>query len=71
MDRTPVSSTDIASIGYCAETATLEVEFLRGGVYEYYGVPEQLFFDFLNAGSKGSFHNQYIKKGGYSYAKVG
>ncbi len=71
MERTLVSSTDVASIGYCPETATLEVEFLKGGIYEYYSVPEQLFFDFLNADSKGRFLNQYIKKGGFSYAKVG
>lgn len=37
MNMTPVSSSNIASIGY--ENGTLYVAFNHGGVYAYSGVP--------------------------------
>ena len=42
MDRNQVASSNIRSIGYDMQTQTLEVEFLSGWVYQYYGVPEFL-----------------------------
>jgi hypothetical protein len=71
MDRTPVTSTDLASIGYDADSSTLEVEFCKGGVYQYFGVPADIFESLMAAPSKGSYFNQTIKKGGYSYSRVG
>ncbi|OAM92459.1 KTSC domain-containing protein [Pelosinus fermentans] len=71
MNRISVSSTNISSIGHCADSSVLEVEFLKGGIYNYYGISEQLYHDLLNAGSKGQFLNQYIKNAGYTYTKVG
>lgn len=37
MKRIPVSSTNVASVGY--ENQVLEVEFLNGSVYQYFYVP--------------------------------
>jgi len=71
MERIPVSSSTLSSIGYDPETYTLEVEFLKGGVYQYYNVPGEIFEQFLHAGSKGTFLDQNIKKTGYAYNKVG
>lgn len=71
MDRIPVISSNVASIGYCTETGILEVEFNNGGVYQYFGIPEFLYNDFLNADSKGRFLNTCVKQAGYNYAKVG
>ncbi len=69
MERQPISSTNIASIGYDSATQTLEVEFHSYSVYQYFGVPQQVYEDFLNSGSKGQFHRQYIR-GVYPYTKV-
>ena len=70
MEMIPVSSTDLASIGYDIDTATLRVEFLKGGYYEYYAVPNEIFEGLLSASSKGKYFNEFIKKGGYSFAKL-
>ena len=37
----PVSSTDIASIGY--ENGTLYISFHKGGTYAYFGVPQSVY----------------------------
>ncbi|NMC64107.1 MAG: KTSC domain-containing protein [SAR324 cluster bacterium] len=71
MDRIPVSSSNIASICYDEATSTLEVEFLSGRIYHYYGIPQYMYEAFINADSKGKYLNEYIKKAGYSYAQVG
>ena len=39
MERTPVSSSNIAAIGYDPDSGVLEVEFTNGAVYSYSGVP--------------------------------
>jgi len=62
MERIPVSSTSVASMGYDAELQVLEVEFVDGGVYQYQGVPQDLFEQLMNAPSKGAFINKQIKK---------
>ena len=69
MNRTPVTSTNILSIGYDAESMTLEVEFQHGAVYQYFEVPQHVYEEFLNAGSHGSFLTKEIK-GRFRYARV-
>jgi len=49
MDRVPVSSSNIADIGYDPSTMTLEVGFLNGGVYQYFDVPEAVYEEFMRA----------------------
>lgn len=61
MDRTPVHSSNIRSVGYDLASQTLEVEFHNGGLYQYYGVPETIYQGFMQAASKGSFFNNHIK----------
>ena len=70
MERTSVQSSNVASIGYDRNSSTLEVEFLNGSVYQYYAVSEELFDGLLSAPSKGSFLDQYVKKAGYTYARI-
>ena len=70
MERTPVSSSTIASIGYDHESETLEIEFHGGGIYQYPGVPEKVHQELMIAGSKGTYFDRNIKKAGYSYEKV-
>ena len=70
MEMQPVSSTDLAAVGYDYENAALRIEFIKGGVYEYQGVPSDIYEGLMAATSKGQFLNQYIKKGGYPYSKL-
>lgn len=69
MNRTPVSSTNIHSVGYDPQSATLEVEFTSGGVFQYFNVPERLHQGLMKAESKGEFLKNNIKYG-YRYQKV-
>lgn len=62
MNRTPVSSSNLASIGYDAESLVLEVEFNNGRVYQYFDVPQGTYDELMSASSKGSYMNNGIKK---------
>ncbi|MBS7827485.1 KTSC domain-containing protein [Wohlfahrtiimonas chitiniclastica] len=65
----PVSSSNVASIAYDENSATLGVKFHSGGTYHYFQVPPAVHANFLNAGSKGTFLHNHIK-GHYRYMKV-
>jgi hypothetical protein len=69
MDREPVSSSSLVSVGYNAESETLEVEFNKSGVYEYYNVPQFMHERLMQAGSIGTFFNSEIKNS-YACSKV-
>ncbi|PIQ69150.1 MAG: KTSC domain-containing protein [Candidatus Taylorbacteria bacterium CG11_big_fil_rev_8_21_14_0_20_46_11] len=68
MQRTPVTSSNICSIGY-DQSSVLEVEFTDGDVYRYFGVPENLYQQFLQATSHGQFLNDQIRYN-YRYQKI-
>jgi KTSC domain-containing protein len=51
MNRRPVTSTNVASIGWDDET--LEVEFTSGHIYLYHDVPESEYQALLGASSIG------------------
>lgn len=70
MDRDQVASSNIASIGYDEASQTLEVEFIGGGVYQYYNVGAALFDQLMQAPSKGQFLHAYIRNA-YPYSRVG
>lgn len=60
MDRLPVKSSKISSIGYDKNNHTLEVEFLEGGVFQYYKVPSDMYRKLIHAKSIGSYLATYI-----------
>lgn len=66
---TEFSSSNVARISYDSTTATLEIEFLNGSIYQYYEVSELVWGDFKRADSKGQFIHQHLK-GQYRYARV-
>ena len=70
MDRLPVSSSNIASIGYNNDTEILEVEFIVGAIYEYRNVPLVVFEELMSASSYGSYFNREISRT-YPYEKIG
>lgn len=69
MERTPVSSSNIASIGYDEDNQILEIEFNDGSVYQYSGVPSNEHDGIMNADSMGKYLHANIKKR-YSFVKL-
>lgn len=66
--ETPESS-NIARFAYDSASSVLVVEFLKGGTYNYYDVPEAVFEQMKAAPSKGQFLAQSVK-GVYRYARA-
>ena len=71
MNRTPVSSSDLASVGYDARQHILEIEFLTGSIYQYFNVPQQVYDELMAADSHGRYFDANVKKAGYSYKQIG
>ena len=69
MERYTVASSNIASVGYDSASETLEVEFLNGTRYQYYGVSQGLYDKMMQEASKGRFLNRYIRDR-YPYSRV-
>ena len=69
MNRTPVSSSNLRSVGYDSEQSTLEIEFHGGRIYRYYGVPSRIYQGLMNAASHGSYHHQHIRDR-YRYKQI-
>ncbi len=61
MNRQPVNSSAIRSVGYDASSGTLEVEFVSGEVYRYLGVERIVYGALLRSDSIGRFVNERIK----------
>ena len=69
MERKPVSSSNIASIGYDENSSTLEIEFLNNSIYQYFDVPQHIYQALMQADSHGHYLAQNIK-GVYRYSKI-
>ena len=69
VQRTPVQSTSIASVGYDEREHVLEIEFRNGGIYHYSGVTKEFFSQFMSANSKGRFFVLKIR-GKFPFARV-
>lgn len=69
MEREPVNSSNLASVGYNPGSETLEVEFRNGNIYEYYNVPQFMHERLMQAGSVGTFFNAEIRSN-YAYSKI-
>ncbi|TAM23402.1 MAG: KTSC domain-containing protein [Nevskiaceae bacterium] len=81
MLRTPVKSSQIASVGYDAGTKTLEIEFPSrkeaphggaagpGSIYQYSGVPSEVHANLMGADSPGRFFGVHIR-GKFAFKKM-
>jgi XTP/dITP diphosphohydrolase len=69
MQRLPVESTDIVSIGYDPKVRVLEIEFHGGRIYQYRDVEPDVHQHFMRADSHGLFFNSSIN-GRYRYNRV-
>lgn len=63
MRRKPVDSSSLVSVGYDPKRRILEIEFEGGGVYDYLGVPPEVFAALMEAPSKGAYVNDVVKEG--------
>lgn len=70
MERYSVASSNVSSVGYDADTQTLEVEFVNGAIYQYYNVPNNIYEEMMKSDSKGRFLHYYIRDY-YPYSRVG
>mgnify|MGYP003150729519 CR=1 FL=1 len=61
IERSGVSSSNVASVGYNKDEEVLEVEFNSGAVYQYYGVSEEVYLNMLSANSVGKYFNDSVK----------
>jgi len=61
MERTSVHSSTLRSVGYHDTSFILELEFTTRTVYQYSNVPASVYLALMNAHSKGTFFNNYIK----------
>ena len=61
MEREPVTSSNILSVGYDPGGEMLEVEFKKTGVYQYLNVPQFMWERLMMADSVGKFFNAEIK----------
>jgi hypothetical protein len=70
MERQSVQSSMIVSIGYESTTSILEIEFNDGPVWQYFDVPESVYYELIGASSIGKYFHRNVK-GQYSETRVG
>lgn len=67
MNLTPVSSSNLAAVGY--ENHTLYIAFHSGWLYAYSNVPESVYQELMAASSHGKYFHAYIRNV-YPYRKL-
>jgi hypothetical protein len=71
VEREPVESRLIRSVGYDLLNSILEVELGEPRrVYEFFDVPYSIYLELMEAESKGSYFNEFIRED-YAYQEVG
>lgn len=69
MRRQEVLSTSLASVGYDANSRTLEIEFRSGAVYHYHNVPYRVAQSLAQAQSTGGYFTRAVRNV-FSYNRV-
>jgi hypothetical protein len=67
--KTAGRSKQVRSYGYDKAAQVLEIEFSSGGIYDYAGVPESIYLEFIKAESLGSFIANRIR-GAFEYTRL-
>lgn len=57
----PVRSTAIRAVGYDPVTHRMKILFAQGHAYDFCDVPEPVYHQLMNAASKGTYYNLYIR----------
>jgi len=61
MERLPVKSRILRSVGYDDSTKILEIEFSSGFVYQYSGVPKNVYADLMHSEEMGKFFSEKVR----------
>jgi len=69
VNRVTVESTNLAAVGYDADSSTLEIEFRNGSVYQYFDVPSFVVDDLISGESAGSYFYSNVR-GVYRFARA-
>lgn len=69
MERQPVTSSNIVSVGHDQNVDVLEVEFQSGAVWQYHGVTAETHANMIAAPSVGGYFAREIR-GNYNEAKI-
>lgn len=69
VEMIPVSSSNIAALGYDKDDEIVHVQFLNGSTYIYKGVPDFEFEQLKTAPSIGSYFNRNFKNV-YAYERI-
>jgi hypothetical protein len=70
LQRVPVTSSNLQSVGYDEESRILTIEFRNGSVYEYEGVPPDVYSELMSAKSHGKYFHRQIRDAGYATHRV-
>jgi hypothetical protein len=61
VERQPVKSRILRSVGYDEKTKILEIEFQSGLVYQYLGVPAKVHKDLMRSGEIGKYFTDKVR----------
>ena len=61
MERQPVKSRILHSVGYDESKKILEIEFHTGLVYQYMAVPPKIFADLMHSGEIGKYFSEKVR----------
>lgn len=67
MERINIVSSNLNSVGH--QQNMLEIEFKNSHIYLFYNVPKIVFFELMQAYSKGKYFSSHIKER-YSYKRI-
>ena len=70
IERTPVRSSALRSVGYDQEQRVLEIEFTSGAVYQYFDVPAEVYRGLMAAESHGRYFHQHVRDKSYRYQRM-
>ncbi|QPE05515.1 KTSC domain-containing protein [Microbacterium schleiferi] len=69
MNREPVTSSNLSSVGYDESSQTLEVEFKNGNIYQYFDVPSSEHIELMRSDSVGTYFSANIRTA-YRYTRL-
>jgi hypothetical protein len=61
MERQPVKSRILRSVGYEENSKIMEIEFQNGQVYQYSGVPPKVFADLMHSAEIGKYYSEKVR----------
>ena len=61
MERKPVNSSNIKSVGYDESTGTLQIEFVSGAVWNYENIEKWMYESLISSLSVGKYFSANIR----------